>query len=320
MPSIQFQSLSIDLREKESVLDALLRNDIPVSHSCRAGSCGSCLMRAVEGVVPARAQAGLKESWKARGYFLPCVCTPDSDLTIDAVDAESRVPATITQVEGLSPTILKVRLRTEAPFEYRAGQYVSIVREDGLARSYSIASLPDEQELEFHVRLIAGGRMSSWLAGAQLGTRVQLIGPSGECFYVHGRPDQPMVLIGTGTGLAPLYGIARDALQGGHRAPIQLFHGAVRPDGLYLRNELSRLSGMHSNFTYTPTVLEGDGSDTIALGPIGQVVAKQFSKLHGWRGFVCGDPALVHSLKKQIFLSGIASRDIHADAFLPSMS
>jgi hypothetical protein len=48
------------------------------------------------------------------------------------------------------------------------------------------------------------------------------------------------------------------------------------------------------------------------------MIASRFPKLDGWRGFVCGDPTLVQSLKKKLFLSGIASRDIYADAFLPS--
>jgi len=54
------------------------------------------------------------------------------------------------------------------------------------------------------------------------------------------------------------------------------------------------------------------------VGPIGRIVANHIPELDGWRGFVCGDPALVQSLKRQLFLSGIAMRDIYADAFLPS--
>jgi hypothetical protein len=56
----------------------------------------------------------------------------------------------------------------------------------------------------------------------------------------------------------------------------------------------------------------------MAVGSIDQVVLKRFPKLSGWRGFVCGDPSLVQMLKKKLFLSGMASRDIYADAFLPA--
>ena len=127
-----------------------------------------------------------------------------------------------------------------------------------------------------------------------------------------------MLLIGTGTGLAPLYGIVRDALRSGHRGPNHLFHGAVRPAGLYLNNELKAMAAAHANFTYTPSVLEGDKPGTFEIGPIDRIVTDRFPKLGGWRCFVCGDPTMVLLSKKKLFLAGIAMRDIHADAFLPS--
>ena len=160
--------------------------------------------------------------------------------------------------------------------------------------------------------------MSTWLhEDARVGARVSVIGPSGECFYVPGQEDQPLLLVGTGTGLAPLYGILRDALQHGHRGPVHLFHGAVHRGGLYLVDELRKLVARHPHVEYTPTILTADGSDT-TVGPIDQVVSSRFPKLGGWRGYVCGDPALVQKLKKRLFLSGMSSRDIYSDAFVPA--
>jgi NAD(P)H-flavin reductase len=179
--------------------------------------------------------------------------------------------------------------------------------------------LPEEGELELHVRRIAGGRMSGWLHDeARVGDRVAVLGPSGDCFYVPGNPEQPLLLAGTGTGLAPLYGILRDALKHGHCGPIQLFHGALHAGGLYLVDELRRLVHRHSQVEYTPAILNGPEAAGMSVGPIDQVVLKRFPKLNGWRGYVCGDPALVQLLKKKLFLSGMASREIYADAFLPA--
>ncbi|MBZ5675254.1 MAG: 2Fe-2S iron-sulfur cluster binding domain-containing protein [Acidobacteriia bacterium] len=321
MPAVQYGSCSYELKQGESVLDALLRNGVAVAHACKAGSCGSCLLRAVEGELPARAQAGLKDAWRARGYFLACVCQPEGDLTVAAVGNDARIAATITALDRLTHDVLRVRLVCDAPFDFRPGQYVTLFRDNALARSYSIASLPEEGVIELHVRRIPNGSMSGWLyQEACAGTPVHLQGPSGECFYAPGREDQPLLLIGTGTGLAPLYGIVRDALKSGHRGPIHLFHGAVRPAGLYLGEELAAMAAANANLTYTPSVLEADVPGPFEVGPIDGIIARRFPKLDGWRGFVCGDPALVQMLKKKLFLSGIAVRDINADAFLPSAS
>lgn len=318
MASIEFDGRSYSLAEGETVLDALLRNGAEVAHSCKVGSCGSCMLRAVEGAVPPRAQLGLKESWKAQGYVLACVCRPESDLKLAPVGADAQSGATITGLSLLSGDVMQVLLQCDAAMAFRAGQYVTVIRAGGVSRSYSIASLPHEGDIELHVRRIAGGRMSGWLhEEAKVGDRVALLGPLGDCFYVPGREEQPLLLVGTGTGLAPLYGILRDALEHRHRGPVHLFHGAVHPGGLYLVDELRQLAATHSHVEYTATVLEGGGAG-IEVGAIDQVVLRRFPKLAGYRGFVCGDPGLVRNLKKKLFLSGMASSDIHADAFLPS--
>jgi CDP-4-dehydro-6-deoxyglucose reductase, E3 len=319
MPVISYEGRSYSLAGNETVLDTLLRNGVNAAHSCKAGSCGSCLMRASNGTVPARAQTGLKDSWKAQSYFLACVCRPETDLAITTVGADAQLGATITALDLLSRDVLRVRLHCDVPLGFRPGQYVTMIREGGLARSYSIASLPHESDLELHVRRIAGGKMSGWLHDtARIGDRISVLGPSGECFYVPGKDEQPILLAGTGTGLAPLYGILRDALQHGHRGPIHLFHGALHKGGLYLVEELRRLVQSHAHVGYTPAVLNGDESDDVTVGPIDHIILKRFPKLSGWRGYVCGDPLIVQALKKKLFLSGMASRDIYADAFVPA--
>jgi NAD(P)H-flavin reductase len=276
-------------------------------------------MRAVAGSVPARAQSGLKDSWKAQGYFLACACRPESDLRLSPVGEDVRLGATLTELRLLSSDVMQARLHCDGQISFRAGQYVTVVREGSVARSYSIASLPEDGDLELHIRRIPGGRMSNWFHDvAKVGDRVSVLGPSGDCFYVPGREDQPLLLVGTGTGLAPLYGILKDTIRHGHRGPVHLFHGAVHRGGLYLTEELRRLAAQHAHVEYTPAVLNGDGSGEIAVGPIDQVVFKRLPKLSGWRGFVCGDPALVQMLKKKLFLSGMGSRDIYADAFVPA--
>ena len=321
MASLAFNGRALPVQEGESVLDCLLRHGEQISHSCKSGVCQSCLVRGSEGTIPERAQEGLKDSLRAQGYFLACSCFPTGDLTVRAVDNEQRVAARITELQPLTESVLRVSLRTEAPLEYRAGQYVSLFREDGLARSYSLASLPEDGELELQIRLIPGGNMSEWLRDeARPETPVWLQGPSGNCFYVEGKPQQPLLLAGTGTGLAPLYGITRDALQRGHSGDIWLFHGAVASTGLYLTDELRALTEQFANFHYVPAILQGDAPRGGKTGALDSCVLSLFPNLEGWRGFVCGYPGFVNTFRKKIFLAGMASKDIYADAFLPSLA
>ena len=319
MPAVRFAGARYALDEGETVLDGLLRHGVALSHSCKAGVCGSCMLRATSGAVPPKAQTGLKDSWKSRGYFLPCSCVPEEDLELAAPGADFRFSAVITALKALSSDVLLACLSPETTVEFHAGQYVTVERADGLARSYSIASLPGAGTLELHVRRIPGGRMSGWFHDeARVGDRLTVLGPTGECFYVPGREKQPLLLAGTGTGLAPLYGIVRDALAAGHAGPIRLFHGALRHEGLYLMDELRELAGRHAQLEYTPAILRGEPAPGLSVGALDEVILDRVPDVTGWRGFVCGDPALVQQLKKTLFLAGMASREIYADAFIPA--
>jgi ferredoxin-NADP reductase/ferredoxin len=312
MATIRYGQFAAELAEGETALDGLLREGAPLAYSCKAGSCGSCMLRAVEGEVPPAAQSGMKDSWKARGYALPCVCRPVSDITFAGVDGDAQVEAQIASVEPLGSNVMRLHLTFGTPLEFRAGQYITLLRHDGLARSYSIASLPSENRIELHIRLLPNGRMSEWVRSeARSGMAVRVMGPSGDCFYTPGRPDQPLLLAGTGTGLAPLYGILRDALDQGHTGPIHLFHGALNANGLYFRDELTALAGQHANFKYTPSLFETDG-------PLDKAILALYPKPAGMRAFLCGDPTLVAMMKKKLFLTGMQLADIHADAFLPA--
>jgi NAD(P)H-flavin reductase/ferredoxin len=316
--SVQFAGTTFGVNDSETVLDALLRQGVDVPNSCKAGACQCCMMRAVEGEVPAVAQVGLKPSLKEQGYFLSCSCKPTADLVLETPGEDLHFDSQISSLEDLGAKVLRVRLQMPAGFNYRSGQFVTLFSPDGIARSYSLASLPDDGSLELHIRKVPGGRMSTWIfEQAKIGDAVKLAGPSGECFYTDGAKEQPMLLVGTGTGLAPLWGILRDALARGHQGDIVLYHGALDPHGLYHRKELVAMARAHPNFSYRPCVVN-DGDDEVATGSIDQLVLSAYPSLKGWRAFLCGNPDLVKMLKKKFFLAGMNIKEIYMDAFIPS--
>lgn len=327
MPIIRYKDQTHHPLPGESVLDCLLRGGVPVPCSCRAGACQSCLLRAVEGTPPPAAQGPLKDTLRARGYFLACVARPDADLAVALGDSEElRCAARVESLALWPADILRLRLTPQADFPYAAGQFINLMRPDGLTRSYSLASVPGHDPfLELHVRLHPGGQMSGYLQTLRPGDTVHLRGPAGECYYVGGRSEQPILLAGTGTGLAPLYGVVKDALRAGHRGPLILAHGATRPAGLYLDAELRALAAAHPSLTYLPCVLPPREPDAVAaeppaaelhLGTLDGLLAARYPSLRGFRVFLCGHPELVAKLRKQAFLAGASRKDIACDSFL----
>ncbi|GMV93597.1 MAG: hypothetical protein AMXMBFR82_33750 [Candidatus Hydrogenedentota bacterium] len=321
MPDIQFEGNSYDCAEQESVLDCLLRHGVTVEHSCKSGVCQSCMLQAVGGDLPPKAQTGLRDTHRAQGYFLACSCTPEADLQVVRVNGQDlRTPAVIDAIEKLNETVVRVRVQCHTPPEHRAGQFFNLRRPDGHVRSYSVASVPGlDPFIEFHVARVDGGRMSTWLHGeAQPGDTIEIMGPAGNCFYMPGDPEQPLLLVGTGTGLAPLYGIVRDALHQGHTGPIHLFSGSVTPQGLYLVDELSALATANAQFHYYPCVLKNDGTPGVHEASIDTFALETAGPLKGWKVYLCGNPDIVRTLQRKTFLAGASLGAIYADAFLPS--
>ena len=295
---------------------------VAVSSFCRAGACQSCLLRAPPDSVPVAAQVGLKASWKQQGYFLSCLCSSAGDLKVERCDSAAIFPALISRVERIADDIVRVMLTKPDGFELRAGQFLQLVRpHDDLMRPYSIASTPEAPELELHVAMLPNGEMSGWLRQSA-GAEVRIRGPFGECFYQEEEPTRPIVLAGTGTGLAPLLGILRAAADRAHRGAIALFHGSLRSEGLYLRAELEELG-----HEVTVTHIDGERTRSItrrawrswalATGESAPRPARYFKAPQVARasGVLCGNPDIVRRLRKLAYLAGASLDRIHSDAF-----
>ncbi|MCU7904845.1 MAG: 2Fe-2S iron-sulfur cluster binding domain-containing protein [Candidatus Thiodiazotropha sp. (ex Epidulcina cf. delphinae)] len=322
MAVIRYAGRSFSVMEGESALEALLAADDEIPNHCRSGVCQSCVMQLVAGKIDPRAQKGLKDSWQAQGLFLACQCYPDQDLEIRLPAADRmRVGCLVTGHDKLSGGIVRLRLRPQSLFDYHPGQYVTLWRDSALGRNYSLASVPllDGDELEFHIKRFSNGRLSSWLCDCvNIGDRIELQGPGGYCFYTGGDAGQDLLLAGTGTGLAPLYGILRDALQRGHTGQIHLYHGAVNADGLYLHEALQGLVATHQNLHYHPCALTKSPGrcNDIRVEDLDQLLRCERSGLQGWKVYLCGPDEFVKKQRRHCFLAGAGLKDIYADAFI----
>ncbi len=275
-------------------------------------------MRAVKGEVPEKAKAGLKATLAAQNYFLACSCYPETDMEVVLPEAGmGKIEAKVTHIEYLNADILGIRLKPSRPFEYRAGQFINLFKDATTARCYSLASVPAlGEELFLNVRKVPGGLVSGWVfAKLKAGDDITISEATGDCFYVPGNPEQNILLIATGSGLAPLYGIIRDALLNGHRGKLSLYHGNYNADGFYLVGELKKLAQTYRNFSYVLCVSEGQAPSGYASGMVLDIALADHPDLSGWRVFICGNPAMVNAAKQQTFFAGASLRDIFADPF-----
>lgn len=316
--TLQLGEQQILCQSGETVLDALLREQVEINHSCKQGVCQSCLSRSLDGAPPVAAQHGLKDVLQQQSYFLACLCYPEQDMRIGLTDhADFTTQGMVIEKKNLNDEIILLTLETDQPLDYYAGQFVNLQRDDGLSRSYSIAnSRLHSQHLSFHIRRLAGGRFSEWAhQELKVGDRLAVSEPQGLCYYLPKKTEKNMLLIGTGSGLAPLAGIISEALHHGHQGEIHLYHGSRDLNGLYWIEEMQQLMTEYPNFHYTPCISNGEPPEGIAKGRASDVAINVLSDLKAWRVYLCGHPEMVNQTKRQAFLNGASMADIYADAF-----
>lgn len=319
MTELYYNQQVLQLVEDESVLDCLLRNNVDYPNACRSGVCQACLIKTSDQPIESKWQESLPDTLKSQGYFLACQAKPTSSLTLKAPDAaECEQQVMITKLTHLNHNVIRIKLLAENLENWIPGQYLNLMNSEGVSRSYSIANIPvKEGFIELHIKLKDDGAMSQWLQKiATVDTMVHIRGPFGKCYYIN--PDHAsfdMLLVGTGTGLAPLLAIAKTALSEQHQGKITLIHGGCQDNDIYFDEELKTLASFYDNFEYVPCVLKSNG-----LYPEANIFDETFRYLNdniqNIQVYVCGPKETTNKIKTKVFLSGVPSAKIFSDAFL----
>lgn len=287
------------------LLDALLAARKPIAWSCRAGHCQACLIKASAGEVAASARELLTREQQQAGWLLACQCPVISDMTLELqAPRRDELIAQVIETSLLSHNILRLRIRPQGPFRFKPGQHCMLWLNQHLGRPYSIASLPGDPWLEFHVRLYEDGAFSVPAAQLAPGELLHIGVASGHLHYAPEWVDHPLLLLSRGTGLAPLSAIARDALNSGHSAPVTLWHWSSGE--CYLAAELLQLTSDYPQLQIQLRATQDLSSDLAQLGPLNrQTIA-----------LACGSPGFVEQLRKPLFLAGLPGRQLIDEAFL----
>jgi ferredoxin-NADP reductase len=309
MPEIKVAGRSISAAQDANLLDTLLAAGLAIPYSCRAGSCHACMVRCTQGELQDEKPDALSAQQRAEGWRLACQCWVSGDLALEAFDPQrDGLPARIHSLDWPATDILRLRLLPERPLRYSAGQHMLLWGAHGVVRPYSLASLPGvDESLEFHIDCSRPGAFSSqarqWVEGDRLS-----LGElhAGALHYEQDWQDRPLLFLAAGTGLAPLWGLLREALRHQHQGPIRLLHVARDPGSHYLAGELATLAGLYPNLQVELLV---QAELAAALAKL-QLASRQTVAL------VCGPPAAVDVFSRRLYLAGLPRSQLHADTYL----
>jgi ferredoxin/flavodoxin---NADP+ reductase len=222
----------------------------------------------------------------------------------------------VLSVRHWTDTLFSFRATRNTGFRFQNGQFAMIGLEvDGrpLLRAYSMASANHEEELEFFSIKVADGPLTSRLQKIKEGDII-LVGrkATGTLITDNLLPGKRLLLLSTGTGLAPFVSLIKDPDVYDRFEQIVLVHGCRQVSELAYGEEVvtnlqnDELFGplLTEKLTYYPTVTRepfrnrGRITDLITSKQIFNDIGQEPLNIEGDRIMMCGSPAMLEELRQ----------------------
>jgi len=318
----------IEARSDEVVADAAYRSGLNIPLDCRDGACGTCKCHCESGdyTLGSYIDDALTEGEAAERLVLTCQMKAKSDcvLRIPASSTICKVKvgsmsAEMESVRQLSASSISFSLRLKDPdgMHFLPGQYVNVsIPGTTQTRSYSFSSMPRDGVVQFLVRNVPGGLMSSYLAErAKAGDVMTIAGPVGS-FYLRD-VSRPVLFLAGGTGLAPFLAMLEELQHGPPSQPIHMVYGVTNDADLVEVDLLELFAAKMRNFSFTTVVAATDSAH-----PRKGYVTHHLpvSVLDGGNVdiYLCGPPPMVDAVRAYLHEKGIIPMSFYYEKFSAS--
>lgn len=229
---------------------------------------------------------------------------------------------TLEKIFYLTPTVRTFRLRFPEGkgFGFAAGQFCMVEVPDGdkiKKKAYSIASAPYESEyLDLCIKLVPGGLATNWFWSLNEGDSVPLGGPYGN-FTLPSPIDSDLVLVATGTGLAPFRSMLRQIgqEQDEFRQQIWLIFGVRYEDQILYHDEWMELAQQQKSFHYIPTISRPKHWDG-EVGYVQERLVQYIDNPSHKQLYACGLVPMIEAVEKTAVDMGFDLKQIHFEKYV----
>ncbi len=310
-----------------SILDNALRQGVTLEHSCKNGRCGVCKTQLLNGQTDVlQHEESLQEAEKQAGFILTCCRKALANIEIDIEDLPElqgiqtkTIPARIDSLEFLTPSVVQVVLRTPPnnTLQFLPGQYISVIGPNGVRRAYSVANAPrTDNKIVLHIKKVEQGVLSQyWFEQAKVNDLLRLEGPMGT-FFLREQLPQTLILLATGTGLAPIQALLEKlkalAQQAQALPQIAVYWGNRYEKDIYCELGIQNMSGVDINLVLSRPTQGWTGR----TGYVQQAVLEDFSNLQNTAVYACGSSSMITSAKIEFIKAGLPKNRFYSDAFV----
>jgi ferredoxin-NADP reductase len=234
---------------------------------------------------------------------------------------EQRAPGrwqigTVSAIKRETPRVKSFRIALPMWMPHLPGQHydVRLTAPDGYRaqRSYSIASSPlDTGEIELTIDRLEDGEVSPYFHDAVVeGDEVEVRGPFTSYFVWRG--EQPVLLVGGGSGVVPLMAMLRHRRRTMPDLPMRLIYSVRNADDVIYSDELTE----DAVLTFTRSAPDGWAGHTGRVDE--QLVSDQAAPYLAGLAFLCGSNGFVEAASQLLLEAGIPPQQIRTERFGPT--
>ena len=281
---------------------------------------GRCLVAAMKRFARPGWTAEMDASWGAAFELVA------GTMIAAAQDAAKSTPAYWTgRVVGHhrpSSSLALLTIEPDQPYPFQPGQYAAVetLRWPRVWRPYSIANAPrPDGLLTLQVRAVDGGWVSSALVHhTRLGDTLRL-GPAVGSLVCDSASMRNVLLVGGGTGIAPLLSIAEHMTRWNTNRQVAVYFGVRKAEDLYALPALEALREYSPWLTVVPCIshdnrYQGPGE----RGLLPDVLARHGEQRFGWTGhdvYLSGSAPMIRATLARLIELEVPSQRIRFDAF-----
>ena len=323
---------SLVVKGGSPLLATLMGEGIFIPSACGGkGTCAYCKVKINEGggpVLPTESPYLSADELKQK-VRLSCQVKVKDDLKITIPEELFLVrefTVRVGKITELTPLIKEVHFKIISPEEgikFKSGQYIQLQipeyekSKDSEYRAYSISSSAKEQGyIELIITKVEEGIVSTYVHDfLKENDELIMTGPFGEFFLRDS--DRDILLIGTGSGLAPLLSIVDQIAKEGIKRKTTLFFGDKTPQDLYYMDQLRALEKDLPHFTFVPVLSRTTEKDKWEgeKGRVTNLIEKYIPDQAKIDVYICGNPAMVQSCLDLLEQKGISGENIYFDKF-----
>jgi NAD(P)H-flavin reductase/hemoglobin-like flavoprotein len=213
-----------------------------------------------------------------------------------------------------------VTVEPDSPYPFKAGQYASVetLRWPRVWRPYSIANAPAADGLlALHVRAIDAGWVSSALVHHTRVGDVVRLGPPVGSMVCDPRSQRDVLLVGGGTGLAPMLALAEELSRWNDHRRVHLYFGVRRIEDLYGLDRLAAMVHRDPWLRVVPCVSE-DHRFRGERGVLANVLTRHAVEHDRWTRhdvYLAGSGPMVAATAGRLLELGVDERRIRFDSY-----